>query len=113
MHSSGCPLAADGHNFANGISALSVVIGYARDIVESDRLCLHVCVCVRVDLPPRAAVSQDMRPTAARSDAAINAEKLYPAFIAPPFIQGNPISRIVATCVSRLTISTTNNESAT
>ena len=58
----GGPRADSGHNVADGISALSVGIGCARadavDTVERDGLFRHVCVCV--DLPLCAAVSQGM-----------------------------------------------------
>ena len=50
------------HNVADGISALGVGIGCARanavGIVERDGLFCNVCVCV--DLPLCAAVSQGM-----------------------------------------------------
>ena len=58
----GGPRADNGLNFAEGISALSVGIGCARagavGTVERDGLFRHVCVCV--DLPLCAAVSQGM-----------------------------------------------------
>ena len=58
----------DGHDFADGTSALSVGIACARadavGTVERDG-CFAVCACVRVDLPPRAAVSQSMEVSAA------------------------------------------------
>ena len=59
----GGPRAGNGHNFADGISALSVCVGCARaeavGTVEKNGLLRHMGVCV--DLPPLyAAVSQGM-----------------------------------------------------
>ena len=58
----GGPRADNGLNVAGGISALSIGIGCAWadafGTIERDGLFRHVCVCV--DLPLCAAVSQDM-----------------------------------------------------
>ena len=57
-----CPRADNGHNVADGISVLSVGIGCVRanavGTVKRDGLFRHVCVSV--DLPLCAAVSQSM-----------------------------------------------------